>query len=211
MPTEFEIEKVSDDGKDPTIRVDHLKGHLAPGQIVKIKVSYTPELPEVTSLANFKVSAFGGNEIRFACKGQAEAFDVDLSVKTIHFGEVQSDTNTNRLLNVVNSSDMPTTFQFVTDKSNVFSFSHVEGTAKKNSSSRIIIHFTPQRTGNYYERVFCMIRGHKVLYVDLIGTCYDILTKPIPLSQRHIDSYRHKVIMGQHKKSNIIKEYEDYD
>ena len=54
-----------------------------------------------------------------------------------------------------------------------------------------------------------MVRNHKVLYVDLIGTCYDILTKPIPLSQRHIDSYRHKVIMGAHKKANIVKEYDD--
>ena len=80
---------------------------------------------------------------------------------------------------------------------------------KKNSASRIIITFNPVKTGNYYERVFCIVRNHKVLYVDLIGTCYDILTKPIPLSQRHIDSYRHKVIMGAHKKSNIVKEFDD--
>ena len=45
-----------------------------------------------------------------------------------------------------------------------------------------------------------MVRNHAVLYVDLIGTCYDILTKPIPLMQRHIDIYRHKVIMGIHNK-----------
>jgi hypothetical protein len=37
-----------------------------------------------------------------------------------------------------------------------------------------------------------------VLSVDLIGTCYDVLTKPMPLMQRHIDIYRHKVIMGIH-------------
>ena len=54
-----------------------------------------------------------------------------------------------------------------------------------------------------------MIRNHKVLYVDLVGTCYDILTKPVPLSQRHIDSFRHKVIMNTHKKSNIVKEYDE--
>jgi len=82
----------------------------------------------------------------------------------------------------MNSSDLPTTYQFITDRSNVFSFSQSEGTVKKNASSRIIITFTPPKTGNYYERVFCMVRNHKVLYVDLIGTCYDILTKPIPLS-----------------------------
>ncbi len=53
---------------------------------------------------------------------------------------------------------------------------------------------------NYYERIFCIVRNHEVLYVDLIGTCYDILTKPIPLMQRHIDIYRHKVIMGIHNR-----------
>jgi len=41
-----------------------------------------------------------------------------------------------------------------------------------------------------------------VLYVDLMGTCFDILTKPIPLMQRHIDAQRHKVIMGTHLKAS---------
>lgn len=61
--------------------------------------------------------------------------------------------------------------------------------------------FTPQATTNYYERIFCVVRNHSVLYVDLIGTCYDILTKPVPLMQRHIDIFRHRVIMGIHNKS----------
>lgn len=80
VTTSFEIEKVSDDGKDPTIKVNHTSGKLAPGQITKITVSYTPEIPEVCSFANFKVTAFGGNEIRFGCKGQAEGYDINLSV-----------------------------------------------------------------------------------------------------------------------------------
>ena len=75
-----------------------------------------------------------------------------------------------------------------------------EGVVKAHASQRIIITFSPQRTGNYYERIFCLVKNHKVLYVDLLGTCYDVLTKPIPLSQRHIDTYRHKVIMGAHRK-----------
>ena len=69
VPTSFCIEKVSDDGKDPSIKVDHKSGDLGPGQIIKITVSYTPEIPCIYSLANFKVSAFGGNEIRFSAKG----------------------------------------------------------------------------------------------------------------------------------------------
>ena len=54
-----------------------------------------------------------------------------------------------------------------------------------------------------------MVRNHSVLYVDLIGTCYDILTKPIPLMQRHVDIYRHKVIMGIHNKQRKLEYGED--
>ena len=119
----------------------------------------------------------------------------------MHFGEVQLASNTNRLLNIINDSELPTTFQFFTDDKNVFSFSKIEGTVNAKSQTRIIVTFTPQTTTNYYERVFCVVRNHSVLYVDLIGTCYDILTKPVPLMQRHVDIYRHKVIMGIHNKS----------
>ncbi len=103
-------------------------------------------------------------------------------------------------MNVVNGSDLPTQFQFISDPHNMFSFSQQVGTVKPHSAQRIIVNFSPLKTGNYYERVFCIIRNHKVLYVDLMGTCFDILTKPVPLVQRHVDVFRHKVIMGAHKK-----------
>jgi len=82
----------------------------------------------------------------------------------------------------------------------MFSFSQQVGTVKPHSAQRIIVNFSPLKTGNYYERVFCVIRNHRVLYVDLMGTCFDILTKPVPLMQRHVDVFRHKVIMGAHKR-----------
>ena len=37
--------------------------------------------------------------------------------------------------------------------------------------------------------------------MDLIGTCYDLLHRPYPLHQRHVDMFRHKVIMGSYKGS----------
>jgi len=45
-----------------------------------------------------------------------------------------------------------------------------------------------------------VVRNHQVMYVDLIGTCFDLLTKPMPLMQRHVDIYRHRVIMGVHSR-----------
>lgn len=59
--------------------------------------------------------------------------------------------------------------------------------------------------------MFCVVRNHQVLYVDLIGTCYDVLTKPMPLMQRHVDIYRHKVIMGVHNKPRRDKHGDPLD
>ena len=50
-----------------------------------------------------------------------------------------------------------------------------------------------------------------MLYVDLIGTSYDVLTKPVPLGQRHVDTYRHKVIMGAHRKAHFNKDMDVED
>ena len=49
----------------------------------------------------------------------------------------------------------------------------------------------------YYERIYCLVRNHSLLYVDLIGTCYDLLIQPIPLLQKHIDAFRGRVILGK--------------
>jgi hypothetical protein len=33
--------------------------------------------------------------------------------------------------------------------------------------------------------------------VDLLGTCYDLLIKPIPLQQQHVQNFRRRVIQGK--------------
>lgn len=49
----------------------------------------------------------------------------------------------------------------------------------------------------YHQRVYCIIRNHQLLYVDLIGTCYDLLIRPLPLLQVHVDLFRKRVIEGR--------------
>ena len=42
---------------------------------------------------------------------------------------------------------------------------------KAKSQVRIIIEFYPQKTQNYYERVFCVVRNHQILYSETTGSC----------------------------------------
>jgi hypothetical protein len=43
-----------------------------------------------------------------------------------------------------------------------------------------------------------------------MGTCFDILTKPLPIKQQHINSNRSKVIMGTHRQMHLMDEF-DFD
>lgn len=167
-----------------------------------VRITYTPTQADTCSCAYYRITAQGGNSLEFSAKGQAAGYDVTLSTSSISFGEVQHNSTTNRLLTVQNNSDLPISFQFISDRFNVFGFTMTEGVVKAHSFVRVKINFTPTVCGNYYERVYCIVRNHKVCYVDLMGTCFDILTKPIPLQQKHVNSFRGKVVHGQHKKQH---------
>jgi len=110
VPAEFHVEKVNDDGKDPSFSIDNYSGVVPPNASFKITVKYVPSTVGLTSCTQYSVKVVGGNNLNFSCIGQAEGFNVSLSAKSMHFGEVQLGSNTNRLLNICNDSDLPTTF-----------------------------------------------------------------------------------------------------
>jgi hypothetical protein len=202
---QYTVELINDDGKDKAIVLSKYKGLIEPAGSDTVTATFLPTIVGQCTCAQFKINVVGGNELTLTCKGESNGIDVMLSSKSVQFGEVQIESATNRLLNIMNQSDQPTSFQFFNDRANVFSFSKTEGTIQPHSQCRIIIEFYPQQTKSYYERVFCVVRNHQVLCVDLIGTCYDVLTKPMPLMQRHVDIYRHKVIMGIHNRQRKDK------
>lgn len=89
VSTNFTIEKISDDGKDPSFVLSQTSGTLPPKQDQSIQIKYTPTIADTCSCAYYRISAQGGNSIDFNCKGQAAGYDVTLSTSSIQFGEVQ--------------------------------------------------------------------------------------------------------------------------
>jgi hypothetical protein len=89
VPAEFSVEKISDDGKDIAFSIDYYHGIVPPNSTFKITVKYIPSIVDVISCAQYKILIVGGNELRFACVGHAVGFKTSLSVKSVHFGEVQ--------------------------------------------------------------------------------------------------------------------------
>lgn len=160
VPAKFSVEKINDDGKDMSFNLSEIEGSIKPGSAITLVVNYNPTMPGTFTCTQFQINVEGGNSLKFSCMGQALGNNVSLSTNSIQFGEVQIDQTTNRLLNIINDGDQPTSFQIYSDKSNVFAFSKTEGTVKAKSQVRIIIEFFPQKTTSYYERVFLVARNH---------------------------------------------------
>lgn len=144
VKAQYSIELINDDGKDKSIVLNKYKGLIEPAGSDTITATFLPTIVGQCTNTQFKIDVVGGNELKLTCKGEANGIDVMLSNKSIQFGEVQMESATNRLLNIINQSDQPTSFQFFNDRSNIFSFSKTEGTVAAHSQCRIIIEFYPQ-------------------------------------------------------------------
>ena len=157
-------------------------------------------MPQIAGLSyntQLKVESTSGNELRLYCQAKSASFDVRLSSRSINFGEVKLENTCSRAITLQNNSDGDTDYQFFNDSGNIFSINDPKGTVPANSSRKVIILFDPKNTICYYERMFCIVRNHRLLYLDLLGTCYDLLIRPLPILQIHVDLFRRRVIEGR--------------
>lgn len=88
VPAQFSVEKINDDGKDASFSIDFYNGQIPPNASFKIAIKYVPSIVGVTSCSQYKIKTVGGNELNFSALGYATGFNVGLSNKSIHFGEV---------------------------------------------------------------------------------------------------------------------------
>lgn len=128
---------------------------------------------------------------------EANPFEVSLSNTSVNFGEVRLGKTVSRMFTINNHSELPTKFEFFNQPGNVFSFSKTKGQIQPLSNIRILVYFSPLHTVSYYERIFCIVKNHQILYIDLLGTCYDLLEKPLAIQQSHVDLFRKRVIEGR--------------
>ena len=88
VPANFLIQKSEHSSPDSSFSLDHYSGTVPPNSSFIITVKYVPGIVGVTSCSNYQVTVLGGNSHEFTLKGYAEGYDVSLSNRSIHFGEV---------------------------------------------------------------------------------------------------------------------------
>ena len=195
-----EIQSLSSEWSDSAFSFDFLTGVIPAGGTYLVKINCTPSVVYCLSSKNYIIKTESGNSQYFAVIGSGVGLQVSLSSRVCNFGEVKAMNSTSRLVTLENESDAACNFKFFTDQSSVFLFKKTEGVIKAKSNTRLVIYFSPKETVSYYQRVFCIVKNHLVLYLDLIGTCYDILQRPLPLSQKDIEAFRNHVLMGTMQK-----------
>ncbi|XP_033103427.1 cilia- and flagella-associated protein 65-like [Anneissia japonica] len=160
--------------------------------ITKIPISYLPHSVSSQCVDYVHVQAIG-NVTKTVVKliGKCKGPEVSLNTNIVNFSRVDAGTVSTRTLDIVNTSDVPTAFQFMIDgEESVFKFSVECGTMDANTTTTVVVQFAPLHPINYYRRVACIVQNQNPLFVDLIGTCHTELGKPSVLEPKHLDHYR---------------------
>jgi hypothetical protein len=184
------------DFRDSAFSFDHLSGTIPPNASYLVKVKFTPTIVGMFSARNYVLTTESGNSQQFGCIGYSLGVDVFFSSKVCNFGEVRGDTSTSRQVTLHNQSTVPVSYSLYTDHSGAFRFKRLTGSVNSKSTVKFLVYFSPMEPLSYYQRVFCVVRDHTLLYLDLFGSSYDILSRPMPLAQKDIEEFRTHVMMG---------------
>lgn len=81
---------------------------------------------------------------------------------------------------IVNEYSQDLEFYFL-ENSSFFELKESQGVVKKNSVKSIKVFFNQRTPGNYWKRLFCVIRGHWLLQLDCYASVNDYLKRPVPI------------------------------
>ena len=176
--------------------ISNLLGDIPPKSNFLVKILFKPMFPLNNSYETFLLSTKGGNKLIFSCNGTCRPFRTWVGAKNVNFKSVALGNKIKKLFRVYNDSDLPTEFQIYHDNSGAFFFDINEGIIPAKSNVRINATFRPYETMIYYQRVFCLIRNHSLLPIDLFGSCHDLLIKKPLLDMKQIEYFRLKELKG---------------
>ncbi len=184
--------------------LSHENGEVPAESAFLLKIKYCTFHVSSFSCENFEIIVPGGNVMKFYCTAFCMGLSMEVSSKNVNFDSIEVDNTCAKFIKVFNKNENSTYFNFFFFNSfGPFFFDKVEGVIDAKSSVRVNISFKPKETGTFYERVFCLIKSHMIIAIDLMGSAHDLLNKPKILDQKCIDVFRYKIINGYY--NNKIK------
>ncbi|XP_059144553.1 cilia- and flagella-associated protein 65-like [Physella acuta] len=167
------------------------QGVVPPMSVMKIPLTFSPHVPNITSIDYFSVLSVGNiSHSTIKCVGSSVGPKVELSLHRINFQVVNEGHSGTRSFEIINKSNMEAVYRFEIDcEESVFKFPQTSGILKPNSSETVVLSFLPEHPINYYRRVPFLVHNQPPIFLDLLGTCHSELVKPAVLKGRHISRY----------------------
>ncbi|XP_042192118.1 cilia- and flagella-associated protein 65 [Callorhinchus milii] len=158
---------------------------------LQIPITFTPQIVGIQSVDYFHISRPGNIsksvlKVMGSCKGPL----VCLQLLKLNFGCVTLGETARSTMEISNTSDVPTFYQFEMDCSqSVFVIDEPCGFLGGESTKTLKLKFRPTHPINCYRRVACLIHHQDPLFLDLLGTCHTSTETPAILQPKHIDLY----------------------
>jgi len=171
VPVSYNLIPVPTDN-DPAFKWSATSGKLPADSSVALMVKYTPLATGAFDCEYFDIVTPAGGIQKICCKGYAQPHDVQLAVTSINFGNLVLGKTSMRTVEITNQTNAQAFYQFVTEPSGCFEFSRTDGTIIPESTSNVDIRFKARTVGNFYRRIFILVKNQGPLYLDLTATAY---------------------------------------
>ena len=99
----------------------------------------------------------------------------------VNFGNVKLGKSVTKTLTLYNEVNQKLNYEII-NVCGVFSINRKKNNVNANSYTTLKIKFEPTKPLNYFLRIYCFVRNQDILYIDLYGSCNELLVKPLPLN-----------------------------
>lgn len=181
VPAHFMIEHSSeDDFEDRAITCSHQEGFIPPGRSFLLTFLFKPTIPEFTSSSRFVVSCKGGVNKELQVRGHSQKIFGRFDESFLNFGSIKLGQSVAREFTFYNEVKRDLCYEFI-NIGGAFSIDKPRGFLQELGYVKIKVFFKPIVPANYYQKIYCLIKDQDLLSIELSGSCYDLLQKPMPI------------------------------
>ena len=174
-----------------------LEGRIAALEKQQIRVTFTPNNPGAPFIDYLSVECVGSHtETTVTCVANATRPSVTLSSRCIEFSSVYCNTSAKRVIEIRNSSNVSSVYQFLNATNTVFSVVPCTGRMEANSKHNLTITFHPTDPLPYYRRLSCLILHQDPVCLEVLGTGVTDADNPVLLRQNHLVLYASRWLSG---------------
>ncbi|XP_015251819.1 PREDICTED: coiled-coil domain-containing protein 108 [Cyprinodon variegatus] len=165
---------------EPDFSWNITSGKMAPGESLKVTVTYSPAMVDIVSVEYLCLNCKGAlNKPRVKLTGKSVGPNVCLSSSVVDFGYVEEKGSAVKTVELLNSSPAQAIYQWDIDcKNSVFTVLPASGTLNPHGHIKVKVLYKPTHPIAHHRKVACLILHKKPLFLDLMGTCHSEPQQP---------------------------------